>query len=394
MENDALGELFRRKLENHRMPVDDRDWDEIERRLEGDKNKGTTVWLWRFATLAAAASVAALLFFNLPKNQTIPEIAENTETEEKSATQSTQPNPENHAITAVQSFNDSVTQLFSHSVTQSPSYSVTQSLSDSVTQSLTQSPSHSVTPSLNDSIIQLLGQSVSQSVSQSRWLFTASFGVGGNTGGRSDDTNSNSWVDQSSYVGANSSGNKYAVEMSGNILSFEYVTTDNFRDISHSPPFSFGVTARKNFGDNAGIESGLVYTQLSSHFDMWNYKMHQSLHYIGIPVNLYRNLGSSTSNNWRFYLSGGFIFEKGVRAIYRQEATWVNQINTTTVRTSIDGLQWSLSGGFGARYRLEKGWGIYLEPRAGYSFKNKQPISVRTEWPVYLGINLGLNYEL
>ena len=404
-----MGDLFRRKLENHEMPVEDWGWDEIERRLNSSKNNTTKVWMWRFATMAAAASVAIFLFFRISKNEPIQSIQETAKSEEinviKSDTiihnvptpkQIEQPQnivqPERNAQPAQNVQPERNAQL-AQTNDQEPNNSLT-ALNDSVTplpnDSVTQLLSHSLTQSLNDSVSQLLSYSATPSVVPSL-SYSVSFGVGG---GGFGDMNNESLSDQMSYVGVNSSGNNYAVELSSSILSIENISVDNFRNITHNPPFSIGVTARKYFGKKIAIESGIMYTQLSSEFEMWNYNVHQSLHYIGIPVNLSTHFGNSKSNNWRFYVFGGFILDKGVRAIYKQEQNFGNQIYTTTVKTSIDGLQWSLSSGLGARYRLEKGWGVYLEPRLGYSFKNNQPISIRTEWPVYFGINLGINYEL
>ena len=153
-------------------------------------------------------------------------------------------------------------------------------------------------------------------------------------------------------------------------------------------------------GTHVGVESGLVYTFLSSRFEWagwggWaDYHAHQRLHYLGVPINLIVYFGDSKSKNWQFYLLGGFMLEKGLRAIYTQEEMQPNQIRTTTVRSSIDGVQWSLNGSFGVSYKLEKNWNIHFEPRLGYSFDNKQPVSVRTEHPFYFGVNLGLNYKL
>ena len=65
-EYDALVELFRQRLENHRIPVDVNDWDEIRRQLGKGKNK-IAIWSWRIGAVAAAASVAALLIFNRPE---------------------------------------------------------------------------------------------------------------------------------------------------------------------------------------------------------------------------------------------------------------------------------------------------------------------------------------
>jgi len=72
----------------------------------------------------------------------------------------------------------------------------------------------------------------------------------------------------------------------------------------------------------------------------------------------------------------------------------MSEILETSVKSSIDKLHYSTNSSLGVSYRFDKRWGIYFEPRLGYSFKNDQPVSVRTEYPVYFGINLGLNYEL
>jgi hypothetical protein len=64
-EFDALGALFRQKLEGHRIPVPDNDWDEIERRLHKPARKAF-VWLCRGGAVAAAAIIVALLLPNRP----------------------------------------------------------------------------------------------------------------------------------------------------------------------------------------------------------------------------------------------------------------------------------------------------------------------------------------
>jgi hypothetical protein len=230
-----------------------------------------------------------------------------------------------------------------------------------------------------------------------KWLFAAAVGVGGNTSSPADFQKSHDMMNDMS-MGLSGDGNRYATLMSNNVPSFEYIPREGFSNISHTLPFSFGLTARKVLGHNVSVESGLVYTFLSSRFEWeaWqarSYTAHQTLHYMGIPINLVVYLGESKSN-WRFYLLGGFMVEKGLRAIYKQEERWQSGIRTTTVRSSIDGVQWSLNGSLGVSYKLEKNWSIHFEPRLAYSFDNKQPVSVRTEHPVYFGVNLGLNYKL
>ena len=168
----------------------------------------------------------------------------------------------------------------------------------------------------------------------------------------------------------------------------------DFSNITHRPPFSFGITARKSLGKSGGLESGLAYIYLASRYEWSGYNVHQGLHYVGIPVNMVVYLWKSNPN-WRIYLSGGCMVEKGLRGIYRQERMREGEHRITTVKSSsINGWQWSLNSALGVNYRLEKGWGIYFEPCVGYSLDCNQPVSIRTETPVYFGINLGLNFEL
>jgi hypothetical protein len=226
-----------------------------------------------------------------------------------------------------------------------------------------------------------------------KWLLAAAFGTGNNANS-SEFQKTDKTYDE---MGLSGSNNNYATNASGGrVHSFSYMNRKDFDNISHSLPFSFGITGRRMFGNTVGLESGLVYTFLSSRFEWTNwadYNAHQNLHYIGIPFNLIIYLGNSKSSSWKFYFLGGLMLEKGLRALYKQEEKSGNQIRTTTVKSSIDGVQWSLNGSLGVSYKLEKNWHIHFEPRVGYSFDDNQPTSIRTEYPVYFGINLGLNYK-
>jgi len=207
----------------------------------------------------------------------------------------------------------------------------------------------------------------------------------GASGGRSNAFNSE-------HTNRPSLMNDYATAMSPNIKSFHGMKKEDFTHIRHLPPFSFGVMARKDLWKNVGIESGLLYTYLSSRFEWEGYNVHQNLHYLGIPVNFVTYLWNSHPN-WKLYFSAGFTIEKGLRAIYTQNKQSEAKTTNTIVKTSINGFQWSLNGSLGVNYRFAKGFGIYVEPRFGYSFDCNQPISMRTEWPLFVGFGLGINYE-
>ena len=407
---DELGELFRQKLETHRMLVDGNDWYEIERRLNKPKNKAA-VWLLRNGAVAAAATIAAFLIVSrLTSDETavidvsLQAALEETqkivpaETAEIKRIDILKPadNPFNGTLAVFQVPDNYAEELnidaaepvaqWEWETDEKETRETTVKILVAEAEPDWEMPQLAV----------LLPEENTAAKRESRWLFAASFGMNGSHSDSFD--NQPVPAPASKPFGSKSSGNEYANTMAYNIRSFDFMSKSDFRNITHNPPLSLGITARKSLGKNAGIESGLIYTYLSSRFEWteWgtDYDANQSLHYIGIPVNMVAYLWNSNPN-WRIYLSGGFTVEKGLRAVYSQGEQRGNEIyNTTVKKSSIDGFQWLLNSSMGINYRLEKRWGIYFEPRVGYSFDNNQPISIRTEYPVYFGINLGLNYEL
>ena len=415
-EHDVIGELFRQKLENHRLPVGANGWDEIERRLNKHKNK-TVIWLWRIGAMAAASAavMAMLLTINRPetKKETVMAVFQETSIE-KSATINHETNtiaPEHEKITPQfevikptnnialfeQEKTESLTDIYSVNVVVENEILIAVSENDKETQIKENTPEvvRTVKEILKSDILPF--EDIPAAKKEKKWLLAAAFSTNGNNSEIFDNTYTSGQAQAPQSMSTRSYNNEYAVNLSSNIKSFDGMKEDNFKNIKHLPPLSFGIMAR-NLGKHGGIESGLVYTYLSSSFE-WsdlsgNYNVHQNLHYVGIPFNMLVHLWNSNPN-WQIYLSGGIMVEKGLKAIYTQEARTSNQVRTTTVKkSSVEGVQLSVNSALGVNYKIEKNWGIYFEPRVGYSFDCNQPVSIRTEKPVYFGINLGLNYKL
>ncbi|MDR3133665.1 MAG: PorT family protein [Prevotellaceae bacterium] len=149
----------------------------------------------------------------------------------------------------------------------------------------------------------------------------------------------------------------------------EYDVLSSPTETIHHIPRSFGVTFRFYFAPHWAIESGLVYTYLSSEYKYANgFRLKQHLHYLGLPVNaVYQFAGSK---RFSVYLSGGGMLEKGV---------------------SIAGLQWSLNGQLGGSYQLSPRFSLYAEPGVRYFFPDaRQPESVRTERPLNFTLGFGI----
>lgn len=175
----------------------------------------------------------------------------------------------------------------------------------------------------------------------------------------------------------------------------KYLSYKDYQNISHNIPLSVGITFRRKLNNYLSLESGLVYTYLYSKFenDYPKSKLTSELHYIGIPLNLMITLYSSKSSNINIYSSLGGMMEKGLRAHEKENIYFEGTSLTIDSKRNIDGLQWSLSLGLGVDYRIAKKYSVYLAPTISYYFDNNQPLNIRTENSLTLGINAGLRYS-
>ena len=126
---------------------------------------------------------------------------------------------------------------------------------------------------------------------------------------------------------------------------------------SHKLPVKFGVSFRYGFNEKLGIESGLTYTLLNSTFTTaagttnGNTTGKQTLHYIGIPLNVtYNIIGSKLFN---VYASAGGAMEKAVGG-YFETTGHVDGKRSETNRNSLKPkeLQWSLNASAGAQVNV------------------------------------------
>ena len=406
---DAIGELFRQKLENHRLLVDADSWDEIESRLAKPKNKAI-IWLWSYGAMAAAATIAAMLIINglTPDEAPVMEVSlqvASNEIQEAIPTETIQidilkpaDEPVNRPIAVFQPPVTGVAELIVEPTVllEWESNEIQNSEIAIVEQEeilIAEVEQNWEIPKPNIIFV----DDKTDKRRERKWLLAAAFGTGGglSEGFSNQPANGTTSADPAKFVSldSKSAGNQYAANMSANIQSFRYLNRNDFTNISHVPPLSFALMAHRSGEEGVGVEFGLIYTYLESHFERQGNNTYQKLYYMGIPFNLVIYLWNSNPE-WRIYLSGGFTAEKGLRAIYQQDERWGGVIRTTHVKHSINGLQWSANGALGVNYRFEKPFGIYLESRFGHSFDNNQPISIRTERPFFVGVAMGLSYEL
>lgn len=409
-ERDAFSKGIQEKLEDHRLPVDVDCWAEIEARLNTKKKK-KVIPFWFWLTSGAAVAVATLLFTLQPISESTFYADQNGQKNIQKEITNTKPlvkqqYAQTNQVKTKAQINVNYKRVISAKSVAQTATTQEETTPDNITaentnnnnpktdNNLAQSqaayenkdsvPANKATRYIPENLTERqTKQPVKKQKSKQNWLLAAAFGSGGsmNPGNTNEnvyaDPNPNSFLTTSAL--SNSSSPK----------------TDDFSNKSYQAPVSFGLIVRKNLNKTLSIETGLVYTYLLSTFE--NSGSLQSdaklkLHYLGVPLNLVAKVWNNSK--WEAYLSGGGMLDKGLRSIYIQDQYYGSQTITTKTITKIDGMQWSLNGGVGITYKLERNIGIYFEPKISYYFENNQPISIRTNQPLALGLTAGFRLEI
>ena len=153
------------------------------------------------------------------------------------------------------------------------------------------------------------------------------------------------------------------------------------KEYDHSQPVSFGLNYRFPLTSHLFLETGLVYTYLSSKikdFESGEARSYrQKLHYLGVPLKL--NWSFYEHNRFSFYASGGGMFELGV-------AGKVDGENKRPTRP-----QFSAAAGVGAQIGLSKNIGFYIEPGMAYYFNDGSKFeTIRKKKPFNFNLNTGI----
>lgn len=219
-------------------------------------------------------------------------------------------------------------------------------------------------------------------------------------------------------VGGNTSGSKpTAMVMGANPLAAGVTKTDWIdkdskasaivynqpevqEEYSHKIPVKVGLTARYNITGRLGVETGLTYSVLSSSVKIGNSETgknwstgSQTLHYLGIPLNISFNILNSRYVN--IYLTGGGMMEKSISGnIKTDEYVDGKFARTLTAKISPKGLQWSLNAAAGVQANILPQLGFFVEPGISHHFKNSSRVrSIYTDKPTDFSLGFGLRYS-
>lgn len=152
-------------------------------------------------------------------------------------------------------------------------------------------------------------------------------------------------------------------------------------DYKHHQPVSFGISLRRSLPRGFSVETGLVYTLLSSDIK-WQGDVNmqsQKLHYIGIPVR--GNWNFLEKNHFMLYVSAGGMVEKCVYGKSGDE------------KINVKPLQFSVSGAVGAQFNATDHVGIYVESGVSYFFNDGSNVkTIRKERPCNFNLQAGLRF--
>lgn len=219
-------------------------------------------------------------------------------------------------------------------------------------------------------------------------------------------------------VGGNTSGSKpTAMVMGANPLAAGVTKTDWIdkdskasaivynqpevqEEYSHKIPVKVGLTARYNITGRLGVETGLTYSVLSSSVKIGNSETgknwstgSQTLHYLGIPLNISFNILNSRYVN--IYVTGGGMMEKSISgSIKTDEYVDGKFARTLTAKISPKGLQWSVNAAAGVQANILPQLGFFVEPGVSHHFKSGSRVrSIYTDKPTDFSLGFGLRYS-
>lgn len=157
----------------------------------------------------------------------------------------------------------------------------------------------------------------------------------------------------------------------------------------HHQPIAFGLSVSYPLSTKWLLSTGVTYTRLHSDFasiiNGTSISQEQTLHYLGIPLNVQYRLFHLGGLN--VYLSGGAEADYNIKA--RLESMGVTQ------HIDRDRWQFSVQGGVGVQYDVLPQLGIYVEPGVKYYFDNGSRLrNFFKDRPTSLNLQLGLRLNI
>lgn len=190
------------------------------------------------------------------------------------------------------------------------------------------------------------------------------------------------------------------IDKDSKVSAIVYNQPEVQEEYSHKIPVKVGLTARYNITGRLGVETGLTYSILSSSVKIGNSETgknwstgSQTLHYLGIPLNISFNILNSRYVN--IYVTGGGMMEKSISGSIKTDEYVDGKFDRTlTTKISPKGLQWSVNAAAGVQANILPQLGFFVEPGISHHFKNGSRVrSIYTDKPTDFSLGFGLRYS-
>lgn len=179
---------------------------------------------------------------------------------------------------------------------------------------------------------------------------------------------------------------------------FEQIAAGNYQKptgtkIKHKFPVSAGLSVKKKINERLSLESGLIYTFLSSDLSAGEadgYQQEQRLHYLGIPLKASYKFWEK--DRLSLYASAGVMAEMCVDGKLETDY-FLNNASQRKSKTDldIDQVQFSAMASLGVQYAVAKPVSIYAEPGIAYYFDDKSAVeTIRKERPFNASVQFGV----
>lgn len=157
----------------------------------------------------------------------------------------------------------------------------------------------------------------------------------------------------------------------------------------HYQPISYGLSVGYPLSSRLSLSTGLVYTRLRSDFTSVmsdvSILRQQTLHYLGVPLNVQYHLWHS--GNLNVYLSTGAEADYNIKS--KMVSKGVEQ------QMDRDRWQFSIQGAVGIQYDVLPQLGLYAEPGVKYYFDNGCPVrNFFKDKPLNLNLQVGLRLNI
>lgn len=184
----------------------------------------------------------------------------------------------------------------------------------------------------------------------------------------------------------------------GDYSMFEQIAAANYQKpagtkVKHKFPLSAGLSVKKKINDKFSVESGLVYTFLSSELSAGEvdfFSQEQRLHYLGIPLKVNYTLWKK--DRLSVYASAGGMAEMCVDGSLNTNY-YLNNVRERKSKTDLDinKIQLSALASLGVQYDISKPVSIYAEPGIAYYFDDKSVVeTIRKEQPLCASVQFGV----